>query len=102
MLSHAQGIGHNRQRRVDGGAGREEAAVHDVQVVEIVRLTLNVQGRASRIVAETDRAVLMSDASERNLITKKQLTGEKALVTLVSVNTAGGLLFQQLLQLCDQ
>src|SRR6266513_2510510 len=38
MFTHAQRIGHDRQRRIDRAAGDEEAAVYDIKIVEIVSL----------------------------------------------------------------
>src|SRR5271169_499784 len=36
VIAHAQRIGHDRQRRVHRRARREEAAVHDVEILEIM------------------------------------------------------------------
>ena len=40
VVAHAQRVGHDRERRIHGAAGGEEAAVHDVQVVHLVRLAV--------------------------------------------------------------
>src|SRR5712692_4659305 len=43
-----------RQRGVHRRAGREEARVHDIQVVDLVRLAVGIQGRDLRILPEAD------------------------------------------------
>ena len=63
VVAHAQRVGHDRQRRVHRAARREEAAVDDVEVVEIVGLAVGIERRRLRVVAEADRAVLMRHAA---------------------------------------
>jgi hypothetical protein len=45
MLADADRVRHDRERRVHGGARREETAVNHVQVIDVVGLTERVQGR---------------------------------------------------------
>ena len=56
---HAPGVRHDRQRRVGPGAGRERAAIDDIEVVDLVRPAVAVQHRAVRVVAHPRRAVLV-------------------------------------------
>src|SRR5262245_13560442 len=43
VVTNAQRIGHDRQRRVHGPARGEKAAVHDVEVVHVVRSAHRVE-----------------------------------------------------------
>src|SRR5689334_10219707 len=61
-ITDAKRVGHDRERRVDGPARWEEAAVDDIQICDVVRLARRIQRRRARIVAEANRAVLMRDA----------------------------------------
>src|SRR6266852_5365443 len=70
VVTDAQGIGNDRQRGIHRRAGRKEAAVDDVEIVHFVRLAIDVQRRSLRILAETNRAVLMGDARERDLLSE--------------------------------
>src|SRR5947208_17152613 len=45
VIADAERVRHDGQRRVHGAGGREEARVHDVQVVEVVRLAVPVERR---------------------------------------------------------
>ena len=92
MVSDAQCIRHNRQCRIYGRAGGEEAAVYDIHVVEIVSLAVDVQGRTLGVVAKADGAVLVRHPREWNLIANEQISGEKTLVALVSMYMARSLL----------
>jgi hypothetical protein len=68
VVTDAQGVCHNRERRIDGAARREETSIDDVQVVELVRFAISVQRRGGRVVAETNRAVLVCDPGQRNAL----------------------------------
>src|SRR5690349_23924230 len=45
VVAHAQPVRHRRERRVHGADAREEARVDDVEVVDLVRATVDVQHR---------------------------------------------------------
>jgi hypothetical protein len=92
VVSDAQCIRHNRQCRIYGCAGGEEAAVHYVQIVEIVSLAVDVQGRSLGVVAKADGAVLVRHPREWNLVANEQISSEKTLVTLVTMHMARNLL----------
>ena len=60
-----QGLRDDGQRRIDRAARGEEARIDDVKIVHLVRFAIAVERRGLRIVAETNRAVLVRDTSER-------------------------------------
>src|SRR5262245_10933646 len=66
VIAHAQRVCHDGEGRVHASARREEAAVDDIQVVELVRLAVEVQGRGPRVEPESYGPVLVRDAGERN------------------------------------
>src|SRR6266567_3950985 len=80
MIANAHRIGDDGQRRVDRRAGNEEAAVNNVKVVQIVRLAVDVEGRAFRVAAEADRAALMGCARNRDLLAQVERVLEEVLV----------------------
>ena len=73
VVADAQRVGHDRQRGVHRAARREEAAVDDVEVVDIVRLAVHVERGGLRVVAEADRAVLVRHAGQRNALADEQV-----------------------------
>ena len=56
MLGDADGAADDRERGVDRADGGHERAVDHVQVVQVVGLAVEVQGRHGRVGAEADRA----------------------------------------------
>src|SRR5271165_1077238 len=98
VIPDSERIGHNRERRIYGGAGREEAAVHYVEIVELVGLAVNVERGSPRIAAEPNRPVLMRHAGQRNAIANEQVASEQPPMTLRPVNLACGLPLHQLFQ----
>ena len=82
VVADAEGIGHDRQGRVHGSARREEAAVDDVQIVDFVRLAVDVERGRLRIAAESDGAVLVRHARQRNSVSNKQVAGHEMRVTV--------------------
>jgi hypothetical protein len=75
MISHPQRIGYNRQRRIHCAARREEAGIDDVEIVHFVRFAVAIKRGSLRIVAETNRAVLMRDAGQRDALSEKTPQG---------------------------
>ena len=59
VLGDPPGIGHDGQRRVGAGAGRERAAIDHVKIVDLVRPAPAVENRRGRIVTHPGRAVLV-------------------------------------------
>src|SRR5271165_7625510 len=102
VVSDAECIGHDGQRGVNGGAGREKTAVHDIKIVDLVRLAIRVQRRRPGVATEPNRAVLVSHAGKRNSITDEQIPREKPFMTLVAVNAAFGLLLHEFFELGKQ
>src|ERR1700694_5463096 len=100
MIAYTQSIGHDGQRRIDCGAGREEASVYDVNVIELVRLAVHIESRTFRIAPEPDRAVLVGHACQRNPLAGENVARKKALVAVVSVDAAAALLIEKFLQFC--
>src|SRR5262245_24824285 len=98
VIAHPQGVRHHGEGGVHRAAGREEARVHDVEVVHLVSLAMLVQRRRSRVSAEPDRPVLVGDPGERNALAEVEVPGEEPLVALVAVKGAAGLLLHEVLQ----
>src|SRR5690242_18403010 len=95
MITDTQGVGHDRQRRIDGGARWEKAAVDDIEIFDFVRFTIHVESGRLGIVTEANRAVLVRDTCERNAVAEKQVPREEPFVAVVAVNAAFGLLFHE-------
>src|SRR2546422_4857817 len=64
VLAHTQRVGHDRERRIDGGARRKERRVDDVKVVDFVGAAVRIQRRGGRVEAEAHGAVLVRHARE--------------------------------------
>src|SRR5271166_750932 len=98
VIAHPQRIGHDRQRRIHGRARREEAAIHDVEILKIMGLAIYVQRRGFGIMPKADGAVLMSDARQRNALSDIQVASKQSFMALMAVHRAV-LVFQRLLEL---
>src|SRR5262249_22830064 len=96
--AHPEGGGPDGERGGHGAARREEAPVHDIEVVHLVGPTVLVQGRGPGVPAEAHGAVLVGDPGERDALTEVEATGKKPLVALVAVDPAAGLALHQVLQ----
>src|SRR5439155_12025829 len=96
VIPDTQRVGHDGQSRINRRTGRKEAAVHDVQVVEFVRLAVHVECGSLRIAAEPDGAVLVSHARQRNALAEEQIPCKEPLVTLAPVQRTRCLLLHQL------
>jgi len=81
VIPDAQGIGHNRQSGIHCAAGREEAGVNDVEVVDVMRAAVFIQNRCCGIVAKTKRSILMRNAGERNALADKEIARDQMLMT---------------------
>src|ERR1051326_3670273 len=102
MIADTQGVGHDRQRRIHRAARREEAAVDDVEVVDLVRLAVDVERRRLRVASEANRAVLVRHARQGNALAEKEIAPEQTLMALVAVHTALALPLHQALQRADE
>jgi hypothetical protein len=65
VIADAQRVGHDRQRGIHRAARRKEARIHDIEIVKIVRLTVDIENGGLRIPPEPHGAVLVRDAGQR-------------------------------------
>src|SRR3954464_10821328 len=77
-----------------GGGGWEETRVDDVEVVEVVRLAVEVECGARRIATEADRAAVVCDAGDGDLLAEYRPTRDGGLVAAEGA--------EQVLELCQQ
>jgi hypothetical protein len=99
VIAHPKRVGHDGQRGVHRTAGREEAAIHDVEVIHLVGPAVDVQRGSPGILTETNGAVLVRDTRQRDPLAQEQVPGEYALMTLVTMHRALGLRLHELLNL---
>src|SRR5271167_3355839 len=88
VIAHAQRIGHDRERWVHRRARREEAAIHDVEILEIMGLAIRVQRRGPGIMPKADGAVLVGDTRQRNALTHIQVAAKKSFMAVMAVHRA--------------
>src|SRR5208283_2444141 len=98
VIAHTQRIGHDRQRRIYRRARWEEAAIHNVKILEIMGPAIHIQRRGSGIVPEADGAVLVGDARQRNALSHIKIAAKKPFMAVMAVNRAM-LVLQRFLQL---
>src|SRR5689334_3354193 len=94
VIADTQGVRGDGQRRIHGSARTEEAAIDDVEIVDVVGAAMHVQRRRAWIAAEADGAVLMRHAGERNTLADEQRAWDQMFVQIEMI--------QQALQLADQ
>src|SRR5712692_2570031 len=102
VITDAERIGHDGQSGVNSGAGREETAVYNVQIVDLVRLAIRVQGRRLGVTPEADRAVLVRHACKWNAVSDEQIPREQSFMTFMAMNVAFGLLLHEHFELREQ
>ena len=66
MVPNAKRIGHDRERGIHRAARREEAGIDDIEIVQLMRLAIEVEHRGPRVMAKARGAVLMRDPGQRN------------------------------------
>ena len=81
VIPHAQGIGHRRQRGVDRGDAGEETGVHDVEIIEFVGFTVDIEHRRSGISAKAARASLVAHPGDGDVFPQIEIVGNQVLVT---------------------
>jgi hypothetical protein len=54
VIADAQGIGRDRERRIDGAARWEEARIDHVKIVDLMSLAVAVERGGLRVVARSD------------------------------------------------
>jgi len=101
-IADAKRVRHDRERGIHRAARGEEAPVHHVQIVHLVRPAGPVERRTAGVVAEADGPVLVGHPREWNALADEQVAGEQALMALMAVHRAGTLLIHQLLELPDE
>jgi hypothetical protein len=69
-IAHPQRVGHDRQGWIYGGDRDKEAGIDDIEIVEIVRLAVEIESRRLGIQPETSRSRLMGRAGDGNLLVK--------------------------------
>lgn len=89
MSPHSQRIRYDRECRIHCRTRREEAAVHHVKVVEVVRLAVHVERGSFGIVPEADGAVLVRDSGQWDTLSNVKIAAEEAFVAVVSMHRAG-------------
>ena len=106
VVADAQRVGHRRQRRVHRARGGEEARVDDVEVVEVVRLAVDVERRGRRDRCRSARcrtgarcrragsAGLSTD--QRGISVRRQPSGPSRPLSLASSRLCGSVLWSVL------
>jgi hypothetical protein len=61
MVANAQGVCDNGESGIDRAAGNEEGTVHNVEIVHVMRATIEVQHRGARVLAEFASADLVAE-----------------------------------------
>jgi hypothetical protein len=77
VFPHPPGIGHDGQGRIHRAAGREEAGINDIEIVHVVRFTVDVESRRLGIDPKADGAVLMRDPGQRDALVDEQIPREQ-------------------------
>lgn len=96
MIADSQGVGDDRQRRIDGRAGDEETSVDDVEVIEVMGFAVSIQYRCFGICSEAHGAVLVPDASNGNPFSEVGQVFEEAVAHADVVQDVLKLLLQSL------
>jgi hypothetical protein len=82
VIADPQRVSHDGKRWVDCTARREEAGIHHIEVVDLVRLAVAVEHGGLRVVAEADCSVLVGNAGQRDSLTNVEVSREQAVMTL--------------------
>jgi hypothetical protein len=88
MIADAECIGHNGQRGIHGGARWEEAAIYDIEIIEVVCFAVHVESGCFLVGAESDCSVLVGYASERNTLTDVKITAKEPMMAVAAVDRA--------------
>ena len=67
VIGHTDRIGDRGEGRVHRSDADEEARVHDIQIVELMSLAVDIQYRGLRIGSEPARPGLVGTAGDRNV-----------------------------------
>src|SRR5215468_7198307 len=96
MIADTQRIRHDGKSGIHRSARWEEAAVDDVEIVDVMRLAIRVERRCCGVAAEPDGAVLVRDAGQRNALTNVEIAREESLVAVAPMKRAVVLLHHML------
>src|SRR5215831_13892195 len=99
VITHTERVCHDCECGIDGSARGKEPAVNDIEIVEIVRLTIRVERRCLRIVPKTNRPVLMGDPGQWNALPDKQIARKQSFMTLVPMIRARRLVLHEMFEL---
>src|SRR5512134_2947905 len=88
MLADSQGVGDDRQRGIHRRTRYEKARIDDVEIVQVVGLTVDVQHRSLRVVAEPHRAALVRRPRNRDLFAKIEMRRQQVVFAADSVEHA--------------
>ena len=92
VIADAQRVGDDGEPGIDRATRAKEACIHHVEIIQLVRFAVAIERARLRVVAETDRAILVRDAGERDALAEIQIAREEALVAFVAVHGTLGLL----------
>ena len=66
VVPHPNRIGNGGEGGIHRSDARKEAGIHDIEIVEVVGLAIDIQYRRSRIITKTASAGLMSHGGYRH------------------------------------
>src|SRR5439155_13051398 len=92
VIADPQRVRDDGQSWIDRATRAKEACIDHVEIIQLVRFAVAIERARSRVVAETDGAVLVRHASERDALAEIQIAREEALVAFVAVHGTLGLL----------
>jgi hypothetical protein len=76
VIGNSNRIGDDRKRRIHRTARREEGAVDDIEIVEIVSATIEVENGLLRIFSKPACAILMTDTFDVDVFFEVGVPGE--------------------------
>src|SRR6185312_17046417 len=93
-VGDAQRVGDDGQRRIDGTDRREKAGVGDIEIVDAMRLAVDVEHRGRRIAAEAQRAGLVRSAADRHVLAEIKRALEEMRMDVEAVQHLAQLLLE--------
>lgn len=100
VVADPQRVRDDRQRRVYRGTGGEEAAINDIEIVEVVRFAIRIESRCRWIITEADCAVLMGNPGKGNFLSEEETPCKQTLMALPVLFAPD--VIQRVLQLLDE
>ena len=68
MVSDANGVGNDRQRRIDRTRRDEAGSIHNIQIIQIMGLAMGVEHAGRGIGSHAASTVLMADTLQRDTL----------------------------------